>query len=94
MHGSPEALCSDVDVYDDTLRFAGQSSVAVRHGERNHLVWTCDDFGELTLLLILAFDNSLDDGRMVAPEVDKDVRDAILPQSLEEGERSCIAVAC
>jgi hypothetical protein len=86
VHGSPEALCSDVDVHDDTLRFAGQSRVAVRHGERNHLVWTRDDLGKLAFLLILAFDNSFNDGRMVAPEVDKDVRDAILPQSLEEGE--------
>jgi hypothetical protein len=40
----------------------------------------------------LALDNGFDDGRVVAPEVHKDVGDAILPQSLEEGERCCVAV--
>jgi hypothetical protein len=51
-----------------------------------HLIWTGNDLGELALFLILAFDNGFNNGRMVAPEVHKDVGDAILPQRLEERE--------
>jgi hypothetical protein len=58
-----------------------------------HLVWTSDDFGKLAFLLILTFDDGFNDGRMIAPEVHKDVGDAILPQSLEEGKRCRIAVS-
>jgi hypothetical protein len=58
-----------------------------------YLIWTGNDLGELALLLILTLDNGFNDGRVVAPKVHKDVRDAILPQSLEEGKGGCIAVA-
>jgi hypothetical protein len=37
VYSGPEALCSNVDVYDDALRLAGQSRVAVGHGESHHL---------------------------------------------------------
>jgi hypothetical protein len=37
MYSSSETLCSDIDVYDDTLRFACQSSVAVGHRQSDHL---------------------------------------------------------
>jgi hypothetical protein len=38
VYSSSEALCSDIDVYDDALRFTGQSCVAIGHGESDHLV--------------------------------------------------------
>ena len=56
-----------------------------------YLVRTCDDLGELALLLILAFDDGFDDGGMVGPKVDKDVTDAVLPERLEEGKGCCVA---
>lgn len=63
---------------------AGCSSLA-------YFIGTSDDLGKLVLLLVLALDDCLDDGGVVAPEVDEDMRDAILPQSLEEGEGSRVA---
>jgi hypothetical protein len=51
-----------------------------------YLVWTSHDFGELALLLILAFDNGFNDGGMVGAEVDEDMSDACLPDGLEEGK--------
>jgi hypothetical protein len=103
-----KALCSDVDVDDNALRFAGEAGVAVGHGKSDHLersalvvasssggaylIRTSDDLGELAFLLILAFDNSFNDGRVIATQVHKDMRDAILPQCLEEGEGRCIAI--
>lgn len=56
-----------------------------------YLVRTCHNLGELALLLVLALDNGLDDGGMVGAQVDEDVPDAGLPESLEEGERCCVA---
>jgi hypothetical protein len=41
--------------------------------DSTHLVGAGDDPGELALLLILTLDNGLNDRRMVAPEVHKDV---------------------
>jgi len=38
VHGGPEALRSDIDVDDNALRFAGQSGIAIGHGEGYHLV--------------------------------------------------------
>jgi hypothetical protein len=58
-----------------------------------YLIWTGNDLGELALLLILTLDNGFNNGRVVAPEIHEDVRDAILPQSLEEGKRRCIAMS-
>jgi hypothetical protein len=109
MYGGTEALCSDVNMDDDALRLASQSSIAIGHGKSDHLersalivassstgaylIRTGDDLGELALLLNLAFDNGFNDGRVVAPKVHKDVGDAILPQCLEKGEGCSIAVA-
>ena len=56
-----------------------------------YLVGTCDDLGELSFLLVLALDDSLDDRGMVRPEVDEDMADAVLPERLEESERCCVA---
>jgi hypothetical protein len=39
MHGSPKALCSDIDVHDNALGLASQPGVSIGHGESNHLVW-------------------------------------------------------
>ena len=58
------------------------------------LIGTCDDPGELSFLLVLALDDSLDDGGMVRPEVDEDMADAVLPERLEESERGCVAADC
>jgi hypothetical protein len=59
------------------------SQYCKRHIQERHiaayLVWTGDDLGELAFLLILAFDDSFNDGRVVAPEVHEDVGYAILP---------------
>jgi hypothetical protein len=59
------------------------SQYCKRHTQERHiaayLVWTGDDLGELAFLLILAFDDSFNDGRVVAPEVHEDVGYAILP---------------
>jgi hypothetical protein len=103
-----EALGSDVDVNDNALRFASEAGVAIGHGKSDHLersallvdpssgsadlIRTGDDLGELALLLILALDNSFDNGRVIATQVHKDMRDAILPQCLEEGEGCRIAI--
>jgi hypothetical protein len=51
-----------------------------------YLVRTCYDLGKFALLLVLALDNGLDDGGMVGAQVDEDVPNASLPQSLEEGK--------
>jgi hypothetical protein len=72
-----EALCSDVDVDDNALRFASEAGVAIGHGKSDHLeksalvatsssggaylIGTGDDLGELALLLILAFDDGFYD---------------------------------
>jgi hypothetical protein len=37
VYGGSEALGSDVDVYDDALRFARQSSISVGHAKGDHL---------------------------------------------------------
>jgi hypothetical protein len=60
-----QALGSDVDVHDNALWFAGQTSVPVGHGQGDHLIWTGDDAWELVGLFLLAFDNGFDDGRVV-----------------------------
>ena len=56
-----------------------------------YFIRTCYDLGEVALLLILALDNGLDDGRMVRSQIDEDVPHARLPQGLEESERSRVS---
>ena len=51
-----------------------------------YFIRTCYDLGEVALLLILALDNGLDDGRMVRSQIDEDVPHARLPQGLKESE--------
>jgi hypothetical protein len=51
-----------------------------------YLIWASDDLGELALLLILSFDNSFNDARVVRPQVDEAVSDTCFPDGLEEGE--------
>ena len=43
------------------------------------------------MILILAFDNGLDDARVITAQVDEDIGDAIFPKGLEEGERCCVS---
>ena len=43
---------------------------------RAHLIWTGDDFRELSFLLILPLDYGFDDGRVVGAEIDEDVSNA------------------
>ena len=55
-----------------------------------YLVGTRDDLWKLTLLLILALDDSLYNARVIAAQIDEDVGDAIFPQCLKKGKRCCI----
>lgn len=107
VHSGSKTLGSYVDVHNDALGLACQSSVSIGHGQCNHLassatghaftvrvaclVGTRDDLGKLALLLVLALDNGLNDGGVVRPEVDEDVTNAIFPKGLEEGKRRGIA---
>lgn len=90
MHGGTEPLRADIHVDDDALGLAGQSSVAVRHGEGDHFVGTCYDAGECVFLLDLAFRDGFDDAGVVGAEVDEDVSDAEFYQAFEEGVAGCV----
>jgi hypothetical protein len=52
----------------------------------SYLIRTGDDLGELTLVLILAFDNGFDDTGVVGAQVHKDMCYARIPQGFEEGK--------
>ena len=53
MHSGTQSLRADIDVDNDALRFAGESGVAVGHGEGHHLIWTRDDAWKVAFLLPL-----------------------------------------
>lgn len=55
-----------------------------------YLIWACDYLWELTFLLILAFDDGFDNGGVIRAQIDEAVRNAGLPNGLEESEGCCV----
>ena len=72
-------------MYYYALGLAGDTGVAIGHGEGDHFVGACYDARELALLFDLALGNGFDDGGMIGAEIDEAVGHAQFPKCLEEG---------
>lgn len=53
-------------------------------------IGTCDDTWEVALCLPLTLDHSLDNTRVIGPQINEDISDAGLPKGLEKGKGSGI----
>ena len=82
---SSEALSTNIDMDDDTLRLACQAGEAIGHRERYHLIGTRDYLREGIGPVFLAFHDGFEQGRMVGAKVDEAVGD---PKLFSESRKS------
>lgn len=65
MYRSSKPLCANVNMNNNTLRLACQTSVAICHRKCHHFVGACYDLWKLSLLLNLTFNYSFNDRGMI-----------------------------
>src|ERR1700676_4702785 len=83
MYRPGEGLSTALDMNDDGLGAFGYLSEAMRGTQSHHLVGTGDDSRDETAQGP-ALRQAFHEARMVAPEIDEQMRDAGFPQRLEQ----------
>jgi hypothetical protein len=73
-----ERLSANINMDEDGLRLACDSRIAIGHGDSGYLGGAGDKLRPCVRSFSLAFDNCLEDGGMIRPDIDKTCCDTSL----------------